>query len=196
MPVSASDHLNAHDRLLAAAERVFAQRGLVGATTREIAQEAGVNEVTLFRHFRSKQGLLAAVIEHVFAAPAEPAADIHSSGLRGTLETFAQTYAGRLRRNFALIRVLVGEIQHCDEQEVRVLREVFRPQRQELIAALREAQVRREVREDASLPITADQFAGMIFIGILRGSMPLTREYGAERYLEECVETMVRALAP
>ena len=51
-----------HRRLLEAATRVFARSGLEGATTREIAREAGVNEVTLFRHFQSKENLLSAVL--------------------------------------------------------------------------------------------------------------------------------------
>jgi AcrR family transcriptional regulator len=38
-------------RILAAAELVFSRDGFQGATTREIARQAGVNEVTLFRHF-------------------------------------------------------------------------------------------------------------------------------------------------
>src|SRR3954466_8351143 len=50
------------ERLLAAAARVYARVGLNGATTRGIAAEAGVNEVTLFRHFKSKDRLLAAVV--------------------------------------------------------------------------------------------------------------------------------------
>jgi DNA-binding transcriptional regulator YbjK len=45
-------------RILEAAERVFSRDGFQGATTREIAREAGVNEVTLFRHFRSRDDLL------------------------------------------------------------------------------------------------------------------------------------------
>lgn len=47
-----------HDRLLAAALHVYATAGSRGATTRRIAMEAGVNEVTLFRHFGSKEALL------------------------------------------------------------------------------------------------------------------------------------------
>ncbi len=45
-------------RILAAAARVYAQYGFRGATTRLIASEAGVNEVTLFRTFGSKAELL------------------------------------------------------------------------------------------------------------------------------------------
>jgi AcrR family transcriptional regulator len=46
------------DQLLQAALRVYAVSGVRGATTRRIAHEAGVNEVTLFRHFGSKDTLL------------------------------------------------------------------------------------------------------------------------------------------
>ena len=50
------------DRIIEAALLAFARDGLQGATTRTIAQEAGVNEVTLFRHFQNKEGLLAATL--------------------------------------------------------------------------------------------------------------------------------------
>lgn len=51
---------------MAAAARVFAQEGLAGATTRAIAKAAKVNEVTLFRHFGTKDRLIAAVIGKTF----------------------------------------------------------------------------------------------------------------------------------
>ncbi|TAM88401.1 TetR/AcrR family transcriptional regulator [bacterium] len=51
------------DRILAAAREVYVRNnGSRGATTREIAQLAGVNEVTLFRHFGSKERLLAEMV--------------------------------------------------------------------------------------------------------------------------------------
>ena len=43
--------------ILIAATRVFARAGFHGATTRQIAQEAGVAEALLYRHFDSKQAL-------------------------------------------------------------------------------------------------------------------------------------------
>jgi AcrR family transcriptional regulator len=51
------------DRILEAAKRVYAKHGFRGATTRLIAAEAGVNEVTLFRTFGSKGALLEAVLD-------------------------------------------------------------------------------------------------------------------------------------
>ncbi|HSA54404.1 MAG TPA: helix-turn-helix domain-containing protein [Gemmatimonadaceae bacterium] len=45
-------------QILEAAFRVFAEFGFRGATTRRIADAAGVNEVTLFRRFKSKTALI------------------------------------------------------------------------------------------------------------------------------------------
>ncbi|MGH7689527.1 MAG: helix-turn-helix domain-containing protein, partial [Gemmatimonadaceae bacterium] len=69
------------DRILEAATRVYALHGYRGATTRLIANEAGVNEVTLFRTFGSKDSLFkelargqadAAVVPELSAAPVNP----------------------------------------------------------------------------------------------------------------------------
>jgi AcrR family transcriptional regulator len=52
------------ERILTAAARVYSQYGFRGATTRLIAQEADVNEVTLFRIFGSKEALIEAAMRH------------------------------------------------------------------------------------------------------------------------------------
>ncbi len=57
------------ERILDTAIGLFSTKGYSGATTREIAQQAGVAEVTLFRHFASKEKLLEAVISHYSAIP-------------------------------------------------------------------------------------------------------------------------------
>jgi AcrR family transcriptional regulator len=51
-------------KILKTAIRLFAQNGFRGTTTKEIALAAGVNEVTIFRNFASKQELYAAILEH------------------------------------------------------------------------------------------------------------------------------------
>lgn len=52
--------------LTRAARSVFEKRGYSGATTREIAREACVNEVLLFRHFSSKANLFAETVFEPF----------------------------------------------------------------------------------------------------------------------------------
>ena len=56
--------MNAEQRILEAALKVFASEGYTGATTRRIAEEANVAEVTLFRKFKSKENLLKEVLNN------------------------------------------------------------------------------------------------------------------------------------
>ncbi|MEO0432714.1 MAG: TetR/AcrR family transcriptional regulator [Cyanobacteria bacterium J06656_5] len=46
------------EKILEAAQRLFARRGYGGTTTRDLAQAAGVAEGTLFRHFENKKAIL------------------------------------------------------------------------------------------------------------------------------------------
>lgn len=54
-----------------AAMRLFADRGVSGVTVRDIAAEAGVSPSLVIHHYRTKDGLKAAVDERVSAALAE-----------------------------------------------------------------------------------------------------------------------------
>ena len=55
--------MSTDDKILSAAARIFEEVGFRATTTRAIAAEAGVNEVTLFRHFGSKERLLLAAVK-------------------------------------------------------------------------------------------------------------------------------------
>ena len=72
-------------QIIDAAAKVYAELGFRGATTRKIAEVAGVNEVTLFRTFGSKANLIDEVIRSCHrdpgasslpADPAEPEAEL------------------------------------------------------------------------------------------------------------------------
>lgn len=74
------DVTDTRGRVLQAAAELFGRRGYAATATRAIAERAGVNEVTLFRLFGSKQGLLMALGEAMASAngPVEldPGADL------------------------------------------------------------------------------------------------------------------------
>ncbi|RLD05892.1 MAG: hypothetical protein DRI65_07920 [Chloroflexota bacterium] len=55
--LTSSIPLNTRGRIMQAASDLFTNKGYAGTTTRAIAETAGVNEVTLFRHFGSKENL-------------------------------------------------------------------------------------------------------------------------------------------
>jgi AcrR family transcriptional regulator len=56
---------NTQKKIIDAAIKVFSEKGFEGATTSEIAQEAGVAEGTIFRHFSTKKGILQGILLQV-----------------------------------------------------------------------------------------------------------------------------------
>lgn len=194
-----SKRFPARDRLLAAAAKVFARDGLTGATTREIAREAGVNEVTLFRLFHSKQRLLDAVVQENFGATVErvsPPAPVATGNLRGDLVTYAKEYEALLQENLPLIRAMIGEIHHHGEHERKVFRAILRPLRKGLIARLEAARAEHALRAEVDPVILSDLFGGMIFTGVLRrASADVEREYRASDYVTAAVDLVIRGAA-
>ena len=190
------------EKLLAAAARVFARCGLEGATTREIAREAGVNEVTLFRHFQSKDNLLAAVLRSTFDqpegenAPAGPENPASPDDLRARLHGYVLRYADLLRRNILLLRTLIGEIHRHGEHEMRVLKGIFAPLKVDLIASLHAARERGVVLPAVDPLIAADLLWSMIFMEVLRRTSPLAPDYSTEQYVEGVLDVFVRGITP
>jgi AcrR family transcriptional regulator len=52
------------DQILAAATRAFARSGFAGTGLDDVAAEAGISRVILYRHFESKTDLYRAVLDH------------------------------------------------------------------------------------------------------------------------------------
>jgi AcrR family transcriptional regulator len=100
-------------KLIHAAIELFASQGVNETTTKQIAELAQVNEVTLFRQFGNKHGLLLAVIEDadVFAQLGQNLlADLPpANGLAQMLREYANTCLQALEQTPAVVRSLVGE---------------------------------------------------------------------------------------
>ena len=103
--------MNHRDAILVAAAGVFAKHGFRGSTTRRIADAAGVNEITLFRQFGSKQALIHEAMRHltqsaVFAllpdTPADPGRE---------LTDWSESFIQHLRLQSSIIRKTMGEIE-------------------------------------------------------------------------------------
>ena len=100
-------------KLIQAAIELFATQGVTETTTKQIAELAQVNEVTLFRQFGNKHGLLLAVIEdaEVFAQLGQSLVDElpPASNLPQMLKDYANTCLQALEQTPAVVRSLVGE---------------------------------------------------------------------------------------
>jgi len=187
----------ARQLLLTAAARVFARDGLEGATTRAISREAGVNEVTLFRHFGTKEHLIEAVVGSAFgtAGPAAgPSAGAH--GLRGDLAQFARRYEDLLVANLPLIRTMIGEIHRHAVCQHQALSGIFWPMRAALVERLGLARKAGEAKPGLDPEIAADLFAGSIFASVIRKATPrMRRNYSMSEYREAWLDVFLDGIA-
>jgi len=188
--------IDTQQRILDAALKVFSRDGISGATTREIARVAKVNEVTLFRHFKNKNELLRQAImcsasryEQVFAE-----ASLNSpKDLRRTVRSYAEAYANKLSENEDMIRTFIGEM----NRHLKLWRVIFtegsKLSRDKFIAYLKAAQKSGLVRKDLDAQTAADAFTGMLMTGTLR--RPLTESfYSQEKYTETCVDLFLKGI--
>ena len=110
--------MDIRDRILDAAKRIYTQHGFRGATTRLIAIEAGVNEVTLFRTFGSKAALFEALMQgHVAQSPI-PVLPDNPVDAQQEMTEWCTAVLSHLRENSALIRTSFGEIEERPEAAI------------------------------------------------------------------------------
>ena len=98
-----------------AALRVFEEVGSRGATTRRIAAEAGVNEITLFRHFGSKSALLMEAIGSVASSQPENRLPEEPVDPEAELTAWSRAHMAHVSRSSALIRTCMSEMEQAPE---------------------------------------------------------------------------------
>lgn len=191
----------ARDRLLSAAKTVFVRDGLQGATTRAIAQEAGVNEVTLFRLFQSKERLLAAVMAAIVQHQQQRTALVDeerawSGSLKPNLRRYADQFYAMLVQEEALIRTMIGEGLRYPDHAKQIIMEAAKPEHTRFVSNLEAARKAGQIRRGVDLNIAADVFTGMLISGMLRRNGDCGEEYTPEEYVAMCVNLFAASLAP
>jgi AcrR family transcriptional regulator len=195
-PFPSSSVEQTRERLLDAAARTFSTEGIQGATTRQIAREAGVNEVTLFRHFKSKEQLLGAVLERGLASEIALMNE-HSSwkeNLRESMENYARHYYSHLEKKQGFARAFIAEGQVLPKSMQTMIANVVRPVRERLIAILGDAQKAGVLRPDLNVECALDAFKNTLYAGMLRQGAYLPRSYSTEAYIETVVDIFVRGI--
>lgn len=163
-------------RLVDAARAEFGEKGIECATTRGIALRAGCNEVTLFRHFSSKQKLLAAVVRgtseeflSLCECPGQLSGDLTKDLLR-----FAEAYNRSLERCEGMCRALIGEGRKRPKLVKELIGDVLRPFHEGLAAHLNSLKKTGIVRKDLDTLAFAEVFTAALMGGLLRRSSGLS----------------------
>ncbi|AEB10776.1 TetR/AcrR family transcriptional regulator [Marinithermus hydrothermalis] len=175
----------ADTRLLSAALELVAERGYRGATTRRIAERAGVAEVTLFRRFKTKARLVAEAVRWATAdlgsLAQEPTGD-----LRTDLVRLARVYNDLIQTRRGLVLRILPELGREPALQ-KVFREVMETRLGGVFALFQHYQAAGRLEAE---PVAAQAlaFLGPLFARNLLGEalgleVPFQPEAYVERYL-------------
>jgi len=184
-----------HRRILEAAAQIFTAQGYIRATTRAIAAAAGVNEVTLFRHFGSKKNLALAAIDQYSALP--DLADLLSNQISGDygqdMRLLGRAFQGFMAQRRASIRMML-----CEADQLPELRDIVgqmpRSLREMLGGYLRQQIARGAVR-DLNPEVMAQAFCGIFFAYNINQSLipePIFPDVAPEAVIDQFVDIFVQ----
>ena len=175
-----STRRSADARLLHAALELVAERGYRGATTRRIAERAGVAEVTLFRRFKNKAHLVAEAVRwatrDLEALVQEPTGDLEAD-----LARLARVYNDLIQTRRGLVLRVLPELGR--EPALRkVFHEVMETRLNGVFMLFQHYQAAGRLEPE---PVAAQALAARNLLGEVLGlEVPFQPEAYVERYLE------------
>ncbi len=188
--------MNTRERILDAFRRLVVERGLEATTTRAVAEAAGVNEVTIFRHFKDKATLArsafraADTVEAMRAYPQAIDASSPQAAQAGLVEALRYLHKG-IQDNIIQVQFGLGEYYHFPE-----LREEINGSAMGAEQFIERAveQVAQALRPEVDLKAAALSLFGLVFTTSLleaRGWMELN-EAEWDRLLKAAVKPLIR----
>lgn len=182
------------NRILAAAARVYAQYGFRGATTRLIATEADVNEVTLFRTFGSKAQLLQEMLRTHVESGVVPTLPDDVSDPEGAITLWCTGMLEHLRTHAQVIRKTIAE---AEERPDAACQACEGPNSAGASLVLYVERLHEEglADPDADVDVAVSMFMSALFGDALyRDVMPTSFPQPAEQAPRRYVQTFLRAV--
>jgi len=157
--------VDTRERILEAALKLFSKKGFLGATTKEIAREAGFSEVTLFRYFQSKENLFITVLEHYSFLPKlkELSKDLEEKEIDEALKALAKAFLERLRSKKALISIMHSELSRYPEIIQKAYQRIIEGVFEELSQYFKNLKEKGLLKEDFSPTLLSQAFLGLFF---------------------------------
>ena len=189
------------DQIIDAAMQVFAQKGFIRATNKDIAREAGITPGLIYYYFDSKEDLLKTIIET--RSPAQLMTTLPPQVFELPPEIFIRMLILRAlsiietEQLIQLIRMLLPEIVH----NTGVAPIIF-PMIQRLLEFLGkyfELQMEKGALRRLDGVLTAQIMVGSVFVFVLRRQIlhdPIALEYSHEQIAEVVSETVLQGILP
>ena len=181
-------------RIMQAASQLFAEKGFAGTTTRAIAERSGVNEVTIFRHFGTKENLAKAIMDQ-FGGPA--IADSLKARFSGDYEQDL-TLVGQAMMEVMTTRSDAMRMAICEAGNFPEFQQVVAEnprQLRKMLASYFERQMTAGLIRSGHPELLAQAFLGMFFsYAVLHGFLldSLKPEISSEEVVEQFVALFVR----
>ena len=156
--------LSTHDKVLKAAQKLFARNGYDGTTTKELAETAGIAEGTLFRHFTNKKAILVEVATNGWI---ELLTDLLTElSEMANYEAISQVMYKRMLRlgdNYDMMRVCFMEVQLHPDLRDRIQSEVIEKMT-DVAEAFFQTAMERGVYRRMNPRVIAQVFLGMFVV--------------------------------
>lgn len=114
------------EKIIRATYGILQKEGVVKATTKKIAAEAGVNEVTIFRKFKNKKNLIEVTKEYYLELFIDKLKDIFDFKEDDEIEDYLQSnFMGLLELSeddFSIIKVAMEEVRDIPEKKLLISR--------------------------------------------------------------------------
>jgi AcrR family transcriptional regulator len=181
-------------RILQAASQLFSEKGFAGTTTRAIADVAEVNEVTIFRHFGTKENLAKAVMDQFGGTAIAENLESHFSG------NYSQdlTMVGNAMMTIMMERIDAIRMAICESGNFPEFQQVVSEnprQLRRMLARYFNSQMETGLIHTAHPEVLAQAFLGMFFsFVVLQGLLldSLSPEIHATEIVEQFVSLFVR----
>src|SRR5580704_10293827 len=148
------------ERILVAAERIFARHGFFAAKVSDVAKEAGVADGTIYLYFKSKDDLLISLFErHMLVLNEQLHTAIAGKPPREQLRAFVRTYLQAIHDEPAAAEVLTIELR----QSSKFMKEYDNPQFQDFLRMLGGIVAAGQQRGELPAGIPPQVLARMIF---------------------------------
>jgi AcrR family transcriptional regulator len=165
----------AHDGVLKAALRLVTKRGFRAVSVNEIAAEAGVGKMTLYRHWPNKAALVMDSLLALIGSETDfPNAGSAMERLRQQLDlqvVFFRSARGNL------IRSLVAEAQSDHELASAFRERWLDPRREGVRKMMRAAVAEGSLRSDIDIDAAIDLLYGALYYRLLLGSGTLDESF-------------------
>ena len=182
------------DKILRAATELYAETGFRGTTTRQIARRAGVNEVTLFRHFGSKTALLHEAIQCACAREERRLLPLIPGEVRVELLAWARAVWAGLWHRRGVIRTALGEIE-AHPQLYPKENSATASAGRELASYLRRLRAACRVRASLDVPAATAMLMGTLFTDAMsRDILPFLYRRNPTEAVPEYVDLFLAAI--